>query len=306
MLQRPQHRLGERLFGFDHVADVVEGDAADRQFFGTRTRQWPNHFEGTDKIFLRDLRRITGFGRPRRRSQGSFTAERREVGDHESGCARGDGVEFEGSGGHAAEQEFEQRLAGCAVRQGKCEFSIAEILAAKARVDGLRMGGGRDECHARGGCDGAAQLFEDQCGHRFRGGRKQSVDVTDQQYTTAAHGSNGVDDSLQAGIRLGGTDSRAVEFDQFARGQDRAGQRGFAYAGGARDEDAEVRGRRRAYGAVLVRRVPGRATRSAWLPALARRRGDPAEPTVQARSRRRPDWKQAHSVSVCPPSRNPS
>ena len=102
------------------------------------------------------------------------------------------------------------------------------------------MGGGRDECHARG-CDGAAQLFEDQCGYRFRGGRKQSVDVTDQQYTTAAHGSNGVDDSLQAGIRLGGTDSRAVEFDKFARGQDRAGQRGFAHAGGARDEDAEVR-----------------------------------------------------------------
>ena len=39
MLQRPQHRLGERLFGLDHVADVVERHRSDRHLFGGRPRQ---------------------------------------------------------------------------------------------------------------------------------------------------------------------------------------------------------------------------------------------------------------------------
>ena len=43
MPQRPQHRLGERLLGLDHVADVVERDRPDREFLGGRPGQRPDH-----------------------------------------------------------------------------------------------------------------------------------------------------------------------------------------------------------------------------------------------------------------------
>ena len=58
MLQRPQHRLGERLLGFGHVADVLERHRSDRHLFGGRPRQRTDDAQRTGQVVLRQGRRL--------------------------------------------------------------------------------------------------------------------------------------------------------------------------------------------------------------------------------------------------------
>ena len=95
MLQRPQHRLGERLLGLDHVADVVERHRPDRHLFGGRPRQRADDAERTGQILLRQRRRLAVLAGPRRRPQRRLAHQRGQIGDHETRCAFGDFVEIE-------------------------------------------------------------------------------------------------------------------------------------------------------------------------------------------------------------------
>ena len=92
MLQRPQHGLGERLLRLDHVADIVESDRADRDFFGVRPRQRPDDGQRAGEIILGQRRRLTVLAGTRRGPQCRLAHQSGEIRSHEAGCAVRDGV----------------------------------------------------------------------------------------------------------------------------------------------------------------------------------------------------------------------
>ena len=100
VLQRPQHRFGERLFGLGHVADIVERDVADRQFLAGRAGQRPDDGKRADEIVLVQLRWLAVGAGPRRRPQRRLAHQRGQIGGDETRCAAGNLVEFELAGGH--------------------------------------------------------------------------------------------------------------------------------------------------------------------------------------------------------------
>jgi hypothetical protein len=95
VLKRPEHRLGERLFGLDHVADVVERHRSNRNLFGGRARQRADHGRRADQVVLRQLRRLSVRAGPRRCPQRGLPHQGGEIGDDETRCALGDFVEID-------------------------------------------------------------------------------------------------------------------------------------------------------------------------------------------------------------------
>ena len=184
VLQRPQHRFGQGLFGLGHVADVVERDVPDGQLLAGRAGQRPDDAERTDQIVLVELRWLAVGAGPRRRPQGRLTHQRRQVGGDETRCAAGDFVEVEVAGGHRLQQRLQQRLAGGGVGQRHAQLAVAQLGCAQPRIELVGSRGGDDQRDAVGGHRGA-QLGEDQGGHRLGGGRQQGVDVGDQQHAAA-------------------------------------------------------------------------------------------------------------------------
>lgn len=87
MLQRPQHGLGQRLAGLGHVADVVEGDVADADFFTGRAGQRPDDAQRADQVLLAELGGPAVGTGPRRRAQRRLAHQRGQVGDDETRCA---------------------------------------------------------------------------------------------------------------------------------------------------------------------------------------------------------------------------
>ncbi len=243
MLQRPQHRLGERLLGVDHVADVVEGHRADRHLLGGRARQRPDDGQRADEVLLGQRRAAC---RPRWPAPPPAAPPRAPAPPDRRRTKPG------------VRSAISSSLSSSAGTSRSSTSSSALRVAPSGRLrpsSRSHRSGARSRGSSASGCcevatnatPGAATALRSSARISVATGSagvgQQRVDVGDQQHAAAvADGRDGVGDGAASrSSARQRADVRAVEFDQPTARAHRPHQRGLADAGRSGDQHAEIR-----------------------------------------------------------------